>query len=591
VYDDIVTSLIYDDSSLEGILYVGTPTCLNIRFSNGLVTRISSHEGLPVGNITTLAMNYNGPNPRVWIGSNQGLILYDPSVLSSSSSSYLSSKQMHHSLYKQQTVLSQSSPSPPLQQKFRYFFGPRWLPASNPDDAFTGSAVSSIITSGSNTFIIASSGVAKLQSINMTLLDKVRIYEATISRHTRLGQISQCNFITFGVIEGCTSGSDDNDGLWTSLTVIAESMRFILTNETEAKEFTTDHFQGMYLLMRATGIRGLISRSVVCPSCDTGEGGVWHNSTVKGLEGYKWKGDASSDEMDGHALAYPFVVKALYMIDPINASQAKEALLDLARYIVINGFKLIDITGQPTTWGHWEPSVLNFNRSDWSDTRGLNSLEILSLLVGALSLTDATDPDHLLFVNALSTLRSNGYFRNIINLKIEAPSDDNFSDDELAMFAYLSFAFSAKNVIEITQEDWKFYNLSLYRTYTVLRQERSALWNSFFSLCGIILVSETDIDSILWNLRTWQLESISWPVRNSHRLDIIIDKENSGRSGGTNDALFVLPANERSQGRWNSDPYNLDGGNGMSEDDPGAFLLSYWSARFAGILDAPTPSS
>ena len=426
--------------------------------------------------------------------------------------------------------------------------------------------------------------------MNITLLDKVRIYESTLSRHTRLGQISQCNLNSFGVVEGCISGSDDNDGLWTSLTVIAESMRYMITNETESKELLSDHFQGMYLLMRATGIRGLISRSVVCPICDTGEGGVWHNSTVKGLEGYKWKGDASSDEMDGHALAYPFVVRALLTSDPINASQAKTALLDLARYIVTSGFKLIDITGLPTTWGHWEPSVLNFNRTDWSDTRGLNSLEILSLLAGALSLTDKTDPDHQLFVDALSTLRLNGYFRNIMNLKIEAPSDDNFSDDELAMFAYLSFAFSAKNVAEITPNDWKYYTLSLSRTYNALRLERSALWNSFFSLCGISL-DVSDKESILWNLRTWQLESISWPVRNSHRLDIIIDKENSGRSGGTNDALSVLPANERCQGRWNSDPYNLDGCNGMSEDDPGAFLLSYWSTRFAGILDAPPPSS
>jgi hypothetical protein len=49
----------------------------------------------------------------------------------------------------------------------------------------------------------------------------------------------------------------------------------------------------------------------------------------------------------------------------------------------------------------------------------------------------------------------------------------------------------------------------------------------------------------------------------------------------------VLPANERTQGRWNGDPFDLDGGDGMNEDDPGAFILSFWAARDAGLLDAP----
>ena len=48
-----------------------------------------------------------------------------------------------------------------------------------------------------------------------------------------------------------------------------------------------------------------------------------------------------------------------------------------------------------------------------------------------------------------------------------------------------------------------------------------------------------------------------------------------------------LPANERRQYRWNSDPYNVaDGGDGMSEADPGAWLLPYWMARYHELLSA-----
>ena len=53
----------------------------------------------------------------------------------------------------------------------------------------------------------------------------------------------------------------------------------------------------------------------------------------------------------------------------------------------------------------------------------------------------------------------------------------------------------------------------------------------------------------------------------------------------------VFPANERVQGRWNGDPYDLDGGSGYSEDDGGAWLLPYWLARAFNLLAAPTASA
>ena len=48
--------------------------------------------------------------------------------------------------------------------------------------------------------------------------------------------------------------------------------------------------------------------------------------------------------------------------------------------------------------------------------------------------------------------------------------------------------------------------------------------------------------------------------------------------------LEVLPGNERTQMMWNGDPYDLTGGNGMAEDDAGAWLLPYWMARHYGLI-------
>ena len=38
------------------------------------------------------------------------------------------------------------------------------------------------------------------------------------------------------------------------------------------------------------------------------------------------------------------------------------------------------------------------------------------------------------------------------------------------------------------------------------------------------------------------------------------------------------------QTRWNGDPHDLDGGDGMTEGDPGVWLLPYWLARFHGLI-------
>ena len=44
-------------------------------------------------------------------------------------------------------------------------------------------------------------------------------------------------------------------------------------------------------------------------------------------------------------------------------------------YIVTNDYYLIDVDGEPTTWGKWNPTYLNGQRT-WSDVRGLNSLQV-----------------------------------------------------------------------------------------------------------------------------------------------------------------------------------------------------------------------
>ncbi len=47
----------------------------------------------------------------------------------------------------------------------------------------------------------------------------------------------------------------------------------------------------------------------------------------------------------------------------------------------------------------------------------------------------------------------------------------------------------------------------------------------------------------------------------------------------------LLPPDERTIHKWNGGPYDLDDGDGFSEEDPTVFLLSYWGMTFARLLD------
>ena len=49
-------------------------------------------------------------------------------------------------------------------------------------------------------------------------------------------------------------------------------------------------------------------------------------------------------------------------------------------------------------------------------------------------------------------------------------------------------------------------------------------------------------------------------------------------------SVHVLPANERTQLRWNANPYQLDWEGSSNEMDPSQWLMSYWLARWVELL-------
>ena len=604
VYDDAVSTMALDAA---GDLYVGNDIALNVRAaSDGGVTRIAGEQGLPYANITQILTGVTDPvggSAQLWLGTAMGLAI--------------------------------RSSDPAADPPWRYLYGPRW----HPGKAVTALVADKTVGSPAGTvFAATDAGVVFLEQQLWTLEKKAAVMQAALARHDRHGLTAECALPSPGNLSDCDNGrgqsDSDNNGLWTSLVVGAEFFRYAVTKSDEAAQSAAHFLEGMQRLHDVTATPGLYARSL-CANTDVGPrrscapnrgtdytgpcghppgkcpadcahcGLQWRNSTAKGYEGWAWKSDTSSDESVGHFFAFSL---AAQLAPTAAARKAAAATLgSMIDYMIAHGGNLQDWTGQPTTWGRWSPNYVNGWR-DFSDERGLQSLQVLAFLEAARNasvLTGAPPPPAWEEFRQDLINSTNGYEENMNNLKIQAPCDDNYSDDELTFMPYYTILACTRGLPERGAAALK----SMTQTWKLLRAGRSNFWAAIFmAMTGTREAS--DVSAMVWTLRTWPLELITWPMTNSHRLDIVRTGVRD-RFGKQNSATRVLPANERGQGRWNGaprvrhffryarwftmppllcsgSPFDVsDNGDPSSEMDPGAWLLPYWMARYHGLLAAP----
>ena len=547
------------------LLYIGTPSALSIRSHARGYQRIAEEHGLPLPNVTALAHSSYRGVAALWVGTPSGLALWTPSALDA-------------------------------VERWRYLAGPRWL---------VGEAVRAVVVVNASTAVLTESGVTWLTFEEWTLARKAAGYDQMLARHDRHGLTAECKLVVFGAPErGCVSSDNDNNGLWTSLVVVAQYMRHRVTGEPAARKAASTFFGGMVLLNRVTGQRGLVARSACDPheknkTCAARGTWIhdktqWVNSSAAGYAGWIWKSDASSDETTGHVFA--LLTAANLSPDEGERRLAARLLVDLVSRILTNGYRLIDITGKPTTWGRWDPAEVNGERR-YSDERGLQSLQIVAYIAAAANVTaliptrDERGQLTALWWRSLAELTNatNQYLQNMLALKITWPKDDNYSDDELAFLPFFCVLFACQAGSECAKQlDRATLLAALGRLADVVRIERSALWNAIELAVGRPLPQATyashlgvahenqrpslttvamskppplgawaasSIDDLRWNLRTWQLELIEWPVSNSQRRDLpyAANADRFGRAGNRMAKTRPpIPANERRQDRWNA---------------------------------------
>jgi hypothetical protein len=93
------------------------------------------------------------------------------------------------------------------------------------------------------------------------------------------------------------------------------------------------------------------------------------------------------------------------------------------------------------------------------------------------------------------------------------------------------------------------------------------------------------------------LDRLNWPLRNSHRLDVVslsrvrsrdVESPDGRRQRGHRVNGKVLPVENRHFNHWNTDPWQLDyGGNGNELGAGTVFLLPYYLGLYHGFIQKP----
>lgn len=530
-------------------------------------------EGLPYDDFTMAAPGEDGV---VWFGTRVGAIRYDG-------------------------------------ERWFYRQGPRWLP----DDDVRDIAVAADGTA----WFATPNGVGRIERRPMTLAEKARHYEEIIDarhRRTPYGYVLECSLARPGDTSEWSNHDSDNDGLWTAMYGAGECFAYAATRSDLAKKRARKAFEALRFLSEVTqggekpALPGFPARSILPtsgrnpnaeqytlerdrerkqgPRGDPQWKVMWPRWPKSADGKWYWKCDTSSDELDGHyffnAVYYDLVAET-----EAEKEEVRKVILATTDHLIEHGFNLVDWDGQPTRWSVFGPEDLNHNPV-WYEERGLNSLSMLSYLAVAEHVSG--DPKYRRVANGL--IKDHSYHLNTLLAKLaEGPGTGNQSDDEMAIMSFYNLVN-----YETDRELSQIYDVAFWQYWERERREKCPFfnfafggvtggrvrspWGSPFGPRGFGLEEAVD------ELKRFPLDLIDWPLKNSHRKDIVphpfypVREGRNPRVGYLRDGN-VLPVDNRHFNHWNNNPWALDyGGAGRSESDGAIFLLPYYMGLYHGFI-------
>ncbi|MDQ1256144.1 MAG: hypothetical protein QG656_740, partial [Candidatus Hydrogenedentes bacterium] len=568
-----VAALAFD---VKGRLWFGAEQGIGY-LENGQWRLFTGKEGVPYNRFTCAAAGEDG---AMWFGTERGAIRADG-------------------------------------ERFAYRAGRRWLP---------GDHINAIAVEANGTAWIATSGgVSRIERRPMTFEEKSAYFTKQVeTRHNRMGFIADCELREPFNVDSWQSKISDNDGMYTAMYGAAQSFRYAVTRDPEAKALAKRSFEACKWLVDITGT-GFPARVIVPKDWrepvneqyneeynkrSQERDPLWKNILprfVPSADGqYLWKCDTSSDELSGHYFFY-----GVYYDLAAETDEEKQAVRDcvtsLTDHLIRNGFLLRDHDGKPTRWGNHSPEYVD-SAQGW-EQRGLNSMMMLSYLNVACHVTGKPE-----YADAARKLRDEHHYHiNAMQAKMFFPPDYVVPWDNnlclMSMYGLIKY--------EEDPELLLLYRLAAENAWLHISKQKNAFWNLLY---GAIVqrfraVAETGVyehgevfpelgtyaqfttaqlkpggaylDDALETLRGIPLDLIGYTMENTHRLDVVLDPTpgQSATVGWHFDGRAV-PVEERGHVRQDRDGFALNASEdgGRAEHEGTFFLLPYFLGRYHGFI-------
>jgi len=592
----------------KGNLWRGSDVGLYLYDSTGSIVDIfTAQNGLISSKVRALSLDREG---KVMAGTDKGISVFDTKsstwtqITGTTGLPFTDISRISFTPQGELLVGTTWGAAHRAADRWHYFAGKRWVP----NDLITGVAMGPDGT----IWLGTGQGIGRVARIPMTLEEKAAHYkEITRARHNRMGMFTGISLNAPGDLDHFRRNDDDNDGLWTQMYIAAESFRYAVTKDPEAKKNARESFEAMLRLEqfpRELGNPGFHARSIVTidellaqqPTCSTFTQPTeicackWQEWMTSSKKWKKWlpdvtgkfcfKGDTSSDEIDGHMFGYS-VYYDLAAETEEEKNEVRGVVFRLMNHIVDHGYQLWDMDGTPTTFGRWDPDKINSEilrvkiDGKWQDAGSywMDALEILSFLRAAYHITgEKKFYDHyrlLIEKYGYDTKAAHWQYPYLID-----PRFYNYSDDELAFLAYYPLLQYERGPVL-----GKLFVDSVEGARKIKDPQRNPLWNF---IAGSRMERGYGLEGAVRTLKEYPWSLIEWRMLNSQRTDITIGlTEDRHNQGTVLQSTEVLPYDERVVEKWNSNPYELDGGwGGYGEEAGTPWLLPYWMGRYHGFI-------
>ncbi len=542
--DDLISAYVHGlDFSDQGDLWIGSLGGVAIRNASGKIG-----EKLPEDGITNAWVNVvkRSPDGTMWVGTNYGITRFTPE-----------------------------------KDEYSVRLSRRWLMSDEVRDI--------AFDSECNAWIATANGVSAIKKREMTLAQKADyFYKKLIQRHVREPWIvNRFRLNVPGDTTTIEQSDDDNDGEYTSMYLAMESFRYAATKNPEAKERAKKAFDFLHYLREVTEIDGFFARTIIPVSWEKSHDmnrtytpqelaeAFINNPRQKPVEvrwhlskdgKWMWKGDTSSDELDGHLFGY--YCYYTFVADDEEKERVAHHFSKIMDHLMRNDFNLTGVDGTHTKWGVWSPIILNHD-PEWAPEMALNSLELLSFLKFTYQITG----DEKYEKAYLKLINEDGYLENAKMLHDINPSFETYFDIYLALYVYPPL-LKYENDPALKKE----YKTHMDEWFEKYKETSSPFLNFTYNyLAG----GSDELETSIFFLKDAPLDLVDWQFDNGRREDLQVVRKPILETLQVDE---LRPPSEYRTMRWDRNPYVAKDGNPAQERDPVYWLLPYWMGRYLELI-------